>query len=312
MHNKPLLNGNARPCGNLDNGTISTLLHGGFMSTESLQVSESNGLTFLEVDNHLGSAKISLFGGHVLSFIPKKDGQERLWVSPHAYLNGERPIRGGIPVCWPWFSDDHGKAKGELPAHGFLRTQVWQLTSSSEDETGTHITLAPSFTRAEGFEHDCAVTLSITVGDTLSVSLITENTGVVPFTYNCALHSYFHVDHIQAVRLEGITGDYKDKLDDWAIKPTPELYTFTGETDRIHMSAVEKASIVVNDTPFTDVGSKGHDSLVVWNPWQGAASISDMDPFGYKHMVCVESSITQGKTLQPSESHAMVQTITPV
>jgi len=277
----------------------------------SVTVSESNGLTFLDVSNALASARISLFGGHVLSYIPKSDEKERLWVSPHAYLNGERPIRGGIPVCWPWFSDDHGREKGALPAHGFLRTQVWKLVNSEDTDNGTSIKLAPSFTRAEGFENDCKVTMLINVGETMEVSLITENSGVVPFEFNCALHTYFHVDHIQKTQLNGIEGDYKDKLDDWAVKPTPTPYTITGETDRIHLAPVEAAEIEVNGSPFTDVLSQGNDSLVVWNPWQGAASISDMDAFGYKHMLCVETSLTQGKTLAPGESHTLKQTILP-
>lgn len=277
----------------------------------SVTVSESNGLTFLDVSNALASARISLFGGHVLSYIPKSDEKERLWVSPHAYLNGERPIRGGIPVCWPWFSDDHGREKGALPAHGFLRTQVWKLVNSEDTDNGTSIKLAPSFTRAEGFENDCKVTMLINVGETMEVSLITENSGVVPFEFNCALHSYFHVDHIQKTQLNGIEGDYKDKLDDWAVKPTPTPYTITGETDRIHLAPIEVAEIEVDGSPFTDVLSQGNDSLVVWNPWQGAASISDMDAFGYKHMLCVETSLTQGKTLAPGESHTLKQTILP-
>lgn len=277
----------------------------------SVTVSESNGLTFLDVSNALASARISLFGGHVLSYIPKSDEKERLWVSPHAYLNGERPIRGGIPVCWPWFSDDHGREKGALPAHGFLRTQVWKLVNSEDTDNGTSIKLAPSFTRAEGFENDCKVTMLINVGETMEVSLITENSGVVPFEFNCALHSYFHVDHIQKTQLNGIEGDYKDKLDDWAVKPTPTPYTITGETDRIHLAPIEVAEIEVDGSPFTDVLSQGNDSLVVWNPWQGAASISDMDAFGYKHMLCVETSLTRGKTLAPGESHTLKQTILP-
>lgn len=277
----------------------------------SISLSESNGLTFLEIDNNKATAKVSLFGGHVLSFVPKSDGKERLWVSPHAYLNGERPIRGGVPVCWPWFSDDHGQEKGALPAHGFLRTQVWKLVDSQDTEEGTSITLRPSFTRAQGFEYDCNVTLQLIVGDTLSMSLITENTGTVPFKYNCALHSYFHVDHINHTELQGIDGDYKDKLEDWQIKPSPTPYTISGETDRIHLSAVKNTTIRVEDSAFTDVNSEGNDSLVVWNPWLSAASISDMDPFGYKHMICVETSLTQGKTLEPGESHTLTQVVVP-
>ena len=278
---------------------------------DSVNVSESNGLTFLEIENAMATAKVSLFGGHVLSFIPKKDNKERLWVSPHAYLNGERPIRGGIPVCWPWFSDDHGRDKGALPSHGFLRTQVWKFVGSQETSSGTELTLTPSFSRAEGFEYDCNVMLVINVGETLEVSLITENTGVVSFSYNCALHTYFHVDHIQDTRLDSMEGEYKDKLADWDIKETPSPYTINSETDRIHLTPVEKATINVEDNDFTDVLSSGHDSVVVWNPWQGAASISDMDPFGYKHMLCVETAITKGKSLAPGERHVMTQTVNP-
>lgn len=279
---------------------------------DSVRVSESNGLTFLHVENQLASAKVSLFGGHVLSYIPKSDNQERLWLSPHAFLNGERPIRGGIPVCWPWFSDDHGKAKGELPSHGFLRTQSWQLTSTVEDDDGTHLILTPSFTRAEGFEYDCAVTLKVSVGDTLTVTLTTENKGVVPFTFNCALHTYFQVDDINNTALEGITGQYKDKTENWAVKDTPVPYEFSEQTDRIHLAAIANADIVVNEQVFTQVASEGNDSLVVWNPWQEAASITDMDAFGYKHMLCVESSVTDGHTLAPQQSHALVQRVIPV
>lgn len=279
---------------------------------DSVRVSESNGLTFLHVENPLASAKISLFGGHILSYIPKSDGQERLWLSPHAFLNGERPIRGGIPVCWPWFSDDHGKQKGELPSHGFLRTQVWQLTSSIEDENGTHLILTPSFSRAEGFEYDCEVTLKVSVGEHLTVNLSTENKGVVPFTFNCALHTYFHVDDIHNTELKGISGQYKDKTQNWALEDTPSPYTFSQQTDRIHLSAVKQTDVVVNGKTFTKVVSNGNDSLVVWNPWQEAASISDMDPFGYKHMICVETSMTGGHDLAPGQVHELIQQVIPV
>lgn len=281
-------------------------------SVNSVTVSENNGLTFLEINNKSASARVSLFGGHVLSYIPKADNQERLWVSPHAYLNGERPIRGGIPVCWPWFSESHGREKGALPAHGFLRTQVWKLIHSQETDEGTTVELAPNFTRAEGFEYDCNVRLVIYVGLTLEVSLITENTGVVPFTYNCALHTYFHVNHINTTLLKGIEGDYEDKVDSMSIKSTPSPYNISGETDRIHLKAIESVIIEVDGVDTTEVNSRGNDSLVVWNPWQGAASISDMDAFGYKHMICVESTITQGKSLKPGEQHALTQTVVPI
>lgn len=277
-----------------------------------IEVSEISGITFLDIENRFASARISLFGGHILSYIPKSDNQERLWLSPYASLNGGKPIRGGVPVCWPWFSDDHGREKGELPSHGILRAQVWQLQSSESSEKGTHIKLVPSYTRADGFEYDCEVSLDILVGETLQIRLTTKNSGIVPFTFNTALHTYFQVDNIQKTELTGIEGNYKDKTDNWAIKASPTPYTIVSETDRIHLTPVPRTQILQQQTPFTAIESDGHDSLVVWNPWQGAASISDMDAFGYKHMICIETAVTQGAVVEPGEQHCLQQTIVPV
>lgn len=276
----------------------------------SVTVNESQGITFLDINNPLASGRISLYGGHVLSYVPKHDDKERLWLSPHAFLNGERPIRGGIPVCWPWFSDDHGKEKGELPSHGFLRTQVWQLKTSEDSDEGTRIVLTPSFTRGDGFEFDCRVSLIVVFGKQLSVSLETENTGVVPFTFNQALHTYFAVPDINKVTLDGVSGKYKDKLQNWAVQDTPSPYTFTGETDRIHLEPIEHITINSAKHPLTAVHSQGHDSVVIWNPWRGAATMSDMDAFGYTHMVCVETACTKGIMLNPKETHRMTQMVT--
>ena len=279
---------------------------------DSISVEESSGITFLQVDNAFATSRISLFGAHVLSFVPKSDNVDRLWLSPHAFLNGERPIRGGIPICWPWFADDHGREKGELPSHGFLRTQTWQIQSSEDVEEGTRIVLTPTFTRGEGFEYDCLVSYEILVGKQLSVTLKTENTGIVPFTFNAALHTYFAVPSIGKTEITGIEGDYKDKLEDWAVKPAPVPYLFSGETDRIHQFAAPDVTIRVEDTPLTRVTSMGHDSIVVWNPWQGAASIADMDAFGYRHMLCVETSVTNDITVEPEHAHSITQIVSPL
>lgn len=277
---------------------------------ESIKVEESAGITFLQIENAYASCRISLYGAHVLSFTPRSDDRDRLWLSPHAFLNGERPIRGGIPICWPWFSDDHGREKGALPSHGFLRTQVWQIQKAEETNTGTRIILAPAFSRAEGFEYDCTVTYEVIVGEQLFVSLNTHNTGIVPLQFNGALHTYFSVPDISQITLEGISGTYKDKLESWAEKPTPVPYVISGETDRIHNDAPKTVTINHNQSALTSVENHGHDSIVVWNPWQGAASMADMDAFGFKHMVCVETALINGCTLNPDEKHAIKQVVT--
>lgn len=278
----------------------------------SITLEETSGISFLQVDNDFASARISLYGGHVLSYIPKSDAIDRLWVSPYAHMDGKKPIRGGIPVCWPWFSDDHGREKGSLPSHGFLRTQVWQLSESGDSDEGTRIVLTPSFTRAAGFEHDSDVTLTITVGRTLDITLTTTNTGVSPFTFNAALHSYFYVPDIHHTSLGGLNSKYSDKNDDWAIKASPSPYLIEGEVDRIHDCEDTTVTICVDDAPLTRVHHANNDSVVVWTPWQGAASITDMDAFGFVHMLCVETAVTKGKALAAGESHHLTQTIDPV
>lgn len=279
------------------------------MTEQSIRTEEKEDITFLYIENDSAKCKLSLYGGHVMSFIPKSDNRDRLWLSPLAFLNGDRPIRGGIPLCWPWFSDDHGREKGELPSHGFLRTQQWHLTSSDCDGKVTTVTLAPQKTTGKGFDVSCDVYLHLTIADTLTVVLETINTDSKPFKLNCALHTYFAVSNIKQVELEGLSGDYKDKLEDWAIKPTPEPYLFSEETDRIHLNAPELLKIKDDGAIRTTIKSQNHDSIVVWNPWQGAASISDMDAFGYRQMLCVETAVTQGLTLEPGAIHQLTQQI---
>ncbi|MBR9792289.1 MAG: D-hexose-6-phosphate mutarotase [Gammaproteobacteria bacterium] len=280
------------------------------MNDQTYQIEEKDGNRFVTVSNASASCRISLFGGHVLSFIPSHDNRDRLWVSPVAVLNGERPIRGGIPLCWPWFSDAHGKAKGELPSHGFLRTQMWDISEFNCDGTTSEMVLAPATTKGPGFNYECAVKLRLKIASELTVSLETTSLEEQQaLTLNCALHTYFDVNNIADVELEGLSGDYKDKLEDWAVKPAPTPYTFSGETDRIHQEAPETLTILANQSPYITIGSAGHDSVVVWNPWQSAASMSDMDAFGYKQMLCVETAVTNGTTVNPGDVHTLTQVI---
>jgi glucose-6-phosphate 1-epimerase len=270
---------------------------------------QEHGLTFLDIDHTLGFVKLCTFGAQVLSYVPASDGVERLFVSPHACMNGEKAIRGGIPICWPWFSDAHGQAQGSLPAHGFMRTRVWHLTYEECTEDKVELHLQPSSTQGPGFNAAASLTLKIVLSDSLELSLVTHNVGHDAFQFDTALHTYFYVDDIRQVTLEGLTGDYLDKTMQWAKAETPSPYCVVGEVDRIHLTPAPSVEINIASKRRTTVMSRGHDSIVVWNPWLGAASISDMDAFGFKHMICVETAVTQHKILAPGESHLLVQQI---
>ncbi len=154
----------------------------------------------LQINNDLASASISLFGGHLLSFTPHHDKRERIWVSEQAIFDNQTPIRGGVPVCWPWFSNAHNQNRDDLPSHGFVRTQPWTIKSITEENGGTRVVLAPEESTGPGWAYQCDLTLTFDINKELSISLETLNKGESSFSLNCALHSYFKIDDIALFR----------------------------------------------------------------------------------------------------------------
>jgi glucose-6-phosphate 1-epimerase len=264
----------------------------------------------LEINNPFAKAQISLFGGHILSFKPSSDNRERLWLSDNVILDSVKPLRGGVPVCWPWFSDSHNQPDKDLPSHGWVRNQQWDLLDTEDSEQGTRLVLSPKTFNGPGFKGEALLKLVVFVGQKMSIELITENIGKDSFSYTCALHTYFAVDAISSTKLLGLSGLYKDKTRDWQSFETPEKYMFNEETDRVHLSTPESLSIKLDENITTEVLSYGHDSVVVWNPWkENAEKMKDMTDDGYKSMLCVETSVTQGQQVLPGEQHAICQII---
>jgi glucose-6-phosphate 1-epimerase len=227
-----------------------------------------HGVQYVQVNNDYAKAEVCLYGGHVTRFAPKTDNRERLWVSPNTRLDASKPIRGGVPICWPWFGDfklsplfhtsEHQNAN--FPAHGFLRTQNWSVDKIVEDSKNTKLYLKPESTAGLGFKHQADVTFIVTIGEALSLDLVTQNTGAEAFNYSCALHSYFAIENIHKTVLEGLSGDYFDKTRGFNRFETPDNYQFTSETDRVHLNAAAKVSILNGFK--TEVVSYGHDSKV--------------------------------------------------
>ena len=269
----------------------------------------------LLIENAWASAEISLFGAQVLSFIPHHDGRDRLWLSEKAIWDGITPIRGGIPLCWPWFGAHRDP---QLPAHGYVRNRQWQLSECHEGINYSEFLLVPESASCTGFAGQADLSLRLRIGLDLELLLTTSNTGDTAFQFTCALHSYFRVTDIEATRLHGLQGEYSDKTRDWAILPSPEPYVFSEETDRIHLQPAADVDIECL-SQHTRVHSSGHDSVVVWNPWEeNAAAMADMNSRDYRHMLCVETALTdaknpvgqrQGLQLQPGEKHRLLQRI---
>lgn len=283
----------------------------------------------LKVDNQRATLLISLFGGHVLSYINKKDNKERLWLSNKAIFDGKSPIRGGIPICWPWFSAHHQNPS--YPSHGFARTQVFTLLSIEEitqnnKVSSTQLTLVPS--KLNQFAYNFVeMKLIIIVSNTLSVNIISINNSKEDIFITQALHSYFKVDNIYQTLLKGVTSDFDDKPSQTIGNKAPSPYSFDSEVDRIHQhEPAEFCQAQTIEIVSTNSESKkeslsvikikqsGHDSTVVWNPWiEKSKSMKDMEDEGFLSMLCIEAANTRNadKTLKlaPNETHTLTQTI---
>lgn len=275
--------------------------------TDSTTTMTRDNIQLLHINNVFASAEISLFGGHMLSFKPKHDNRERLWVSQNAVFDGKKAIRGGIPICWPWFGDHNSNTN--VAAHGYVRTQTWQILSCEETDTGTAVTLRPQTSAGDGFEGNAQLTLVVHVGQQLTIQLHTANLGETSLTYNCALHSYFAISDIKQCELLGLSEPYSDKTRGYQICDTPQPYRFNEETDRVHQEQPKNLTIADGENK-TDVLSSGHDSIVVWNPWQEKSiSMGDMADDSYLTMLCVETAITRGQEVLPRATHVLEQVI---
>jgi glucose-6-phosphate 1-epimerase len=263
----------------------------------------------IEVDNEYARASIALHGAHVMEFQPKGEDPV-LWLSRDAVYSEGKAIRGGIPICWPWFG---GHPDGELPAHGFVRNRFWQLESSEQLENGsTRLIMSTSDddTSRSMWDYRFRLRLTVVVGNELSLALEMENLGSSSFTVTAALHSYFCVADVSEVDVLGLEGvKYIDQLlgNKQLIQTGP--VRFDGELDRIYYPA--RADEILRDYQLNrDILLKktGSRSTVVWNPWVTKAdSMADFEQGGYRNMVCVETGNAADDAVQlvPKEPHVL-------
>ncbi|CAK4067233.1 D-hexose-6-phosphate mutarotase [Vibrio sp. 16] len=273
----------------------------------------SDNVTIVEVDqvkvvrviHEKATAGIALHGGHVISFKP--EGQEDLiWMSEQAIFDGKAALRGGIPVCWPWFG------RIAAPAHGFARNSEWTLLEHRENEHGVIIELGlmTSESTLSVWPHQFQAHLLVEISDELKVTLDVINTDEQPWTFSGALHTYLNVADIETAKTTGMGAEYIDSLLDNKVCQGGDELVLTDTIDRVYTKP-ESVINVADGTRTISVENQGHNSAVLWNPWAaGAESMGDMQDDGYKTFLCVEStlhapSLEQGKTLQPGERHQL-------
>ncbi|MBW8078891.1 MAG: D-hexose-6-phosphate mutarotase [Gallionella sp.] len=255
---------------------------------------DASGLVVAEFNNAHATASLCLQGAHLMSWQPRSQSKPVVWLSRDAKLAAGKSIRGGAPVCWPWFGA-HATEAG-FPGHGYARTVPWQVLESGIEPNGaTRLTLrlvSSDKTRAQ-WDHACNVDLTVIVGDTLRMEMATENTGTADFVIGEALHTYLQIGDIGAVRVTGLEGcQYWDKVGGSELKNQVGSVGFTGEVDRVYINT--SAECVIEDDKLkrrTHIKKSGSLSTVVWTPWtEKASKMGDMgQPDGWREMVCVES-----------------------
>jgi D-hexose-6-phosphate mutarotase len=273
------------------------------------------GLPRLRVFNPQARAEIYLHGAHVTAWQPE-GGAPVLWMSRHSVWANGRPIRGGVPICFPWFGP-HATDK-TTPGHGFARLADWTLAAARDDDHGAtqlvfHLSQpAPPWPL---WPHPFEATYRVSVGATLGLALEVQNAGTEPFAFEAALHTYFAVGDVREVSISGLEGvDYLDKVGG-TVRRTQgaEPIRFTGETDRVYLNT--QGPCTIHDPGGRrriTVRKAGSDATVVWNPWvDKARAMPDFGDLEWPEMVCVETGnvVAHAVTLEPGGRHTMTATI---
>jgi glucose-6-phosphate 1-epimerase len=272
-----------------------------------------NGLPIAALAGVTGSCEVSLYGGHVLSYRPAGH-LPVLFMSKSSRFEPGKPIRGGIPVCWPWFGPH--PTDPALPAHGFARIVPWRLAATEYTSRSAEIRLALDDTaETRGWwPHRFSLTLRVALENALKVELTTRNTDTHPFTFSEALHSYFGVRQIMDVILRGLEGAaFTDVVTGAAGRPQETPLVIRQEVDRVY--AGTEAECVIDDAGLERqivVAKRGSRTTVVWNPWiDKAKRLPDFGDEEYTRMVCVETANAGANaiTLEPGKSHTLAAVI---
>jgi D-hexose-6-phosphate mutarotase len=270
----------------------------------------AGGLAVARVSTEFATAAIVLQGAHVIGYQPT--GQAPLiWLSRLAKFAPGKSIRGGVPVCWPWFGPHAENA--QFPGHGFARTVPWQLLDAKALPDGRvrlEFELVHSEATRAQWPNASVVRNIVTVGQELEVELATTNTGTTSFQLGQALHTYFEVGDLRRTTVTGLDGcEFIDKVAGGVRKRQQGAVEFTQETDRIYLDT--RGCCEIRDPALNRsilITSTGSRSTVVWTPWQEKADkMGDFGPDGYLSMVCVETANAADDVIQlaAGDTHRM-------
>ncbi|XP_024979939.1 putative glucose-6-phosphate 1-epimerase [Cynara cardunculus var. scolymus] len=260
---------------------------------------------------HGSSVEVYFYGAHVTSW-KNEHGEELLFLSSKAIFKPPKPIRGGIPICFPQFSN-----LGSLEAHGFARNRLWTFDDNpppfpadATNKIFIDLILRPTKEDLKLWPHSFEYRLRITLGPRADLMLTSRirntSTDGKPFTFTFAYHTYFSVSDISEVRVEGLeTLDYLDNCQKRErFTEQGDSITFESEVDKIYLSTPTKITIMDHEKKRTfSIRKDGLPDAVVWNPWdKKARTMADFGDDEYKHMLCVEAAAVEKPiTLKPGE-----------
>ncbi|WP_228260771.1 D-hexose-6-phosphate mutarotase [Marinobacter orientalis] len=272
-------------------------------------------LEAIEVHHPRFRARLFLQGAQLTHFAPY-DEVDWLWLSDTARFQPGRAIRGGIPVCWPWFGvPDRNPPEVRRrilsdASHGFARTAVWKLEDVRETagEVEISLSLDANTDFADTWEGHALLLMTFNFSaDGCQLALSTTNPGSDPLAFSQALHTYLPVADIRQTRIEGLENcGYVDALQGWSYHTQQGAVRFDGETDRIY----ESGAPLIIQTPggIRKLTAIGSDSTVVWNPGpEKAARLSDFPDEAWQSMVCVETAnaLSDYRVLNEGQSHTL-------
>lgn len=283
-------------------------------SLETLKfTSGPGGLVAAEIKNRFATASISLMGAHLLSF-QLNNREPVLWLSPASNFAEGKPIRGGIPICFPWFAD-HPEDKTQ-PIHGFVRLKYWNVVeteSLSDGKTKIILSISDDQKSREIWPYSFVCTYTVIIGSECDVELKIRNTDTRSIRFTDALHTYFFVGNAGDIAIHGLDQvEYIDKADHFNRKIQNEDIPINSETNRIYCDTT--ADSIINDPVLKrkiHIRKRGSKTTVVWNPWLKASGMNDMTPGSYQNMVCVETANAGDEhiELDPEQEHVCGATI---
>lgn len=276
------------------------------------------GLEFLDVANAAAQASVCVQGAQLALWQPRTADEPVTFMSAAAQYQQGRSLRGGTPICWPWFGPH--PAQASYPSHGFVRNLRWtpqSVEALADGDTRLSLALSDSDETRRLWPGAFRLECRFTIGRELLIELLTSNTGDAPFVVTEALHTYFLVGDVGAVTVTGLEGvGYVDKVDGGAHRRQDGAIRFSGEVDRVYTGTT--SDCVIHDPGLRRrivVSKEGSLSTVVWNPGPlRAAQLADLgaaeDPRGrggWRQLVCVESAnaLSDEVSVLPGATHRL-------